>query len=39
VNQAEKVAKSDYRKMGMKEIKEKIIDDNNLYGLSATFIE
>ena len=37
--QAENVARYDYRKMEMKEIKRKIIDDNNLYGLSATFIE
>ncbi len=34
-----KVAKHLYRKLGVKKIKRQIIDDNNLYGISATFIE
>lgn len=34
-----KVAKYLYRKMGVKNIKRHIIDDNSLYGISATFIE
>lgn len=34
-----KVAKHLYRKMWVKKIKRHIIDDNNLYGISATFIE
>ena len=39
VKNAEKVSKHLYRKLGMKKIKRQIIDDNNLYGLAATFIE
>ncbi len=39
VKNAEKVSKFLYRKLGIKKIKRQIIDDNNLYGISATFIE
>lgn len=39
VKNAEKVCKSLYRKLGIKKIKRQIIDDNNLYGIGATFIE
>ena len=39
VKNAEKVSKFLYRKLGIKKIKRQIIDDNNLYGLAATFIE
>lgn len=39
VKNAEKVSKFLYRKLGMKKIKRQIIDDNNLYGIGATFIE
>jgi len=36
---AEKVAKFDYRKMGVKQIKRDIINGNNYYGIYATFID
>jgi hypothetical protein len=36
---AEKVAKFDYRKMGIKQIKRDIINGNNYYGIYATFID
>lgn len=39
VKNAEKVSKYLYRKLGIKKIKRQIIDDNNLYGIAATFIE
>lgn len=39
VKNAEKVSKFLYRKLGIKKIKRSIIDDNNLYGIGATFIE
>lgn len=39
VKMAEKVAKYDYRKMGIKQIKRDIINGNNYYGLYATFID
>lgn len=39
VRMAEKVAKFDYRKMGIKQIKRDIINGNNYYGIYATFID
>ena len=36
---AEKVAKFDYRKLGIKQIKRDIINGNNYYGIHATFID
>ena len=39
VKMAEKVAKYDYRKMGVKQLKRDIINGNNYYGIYATFID
>lgn len=39
VKMAEKVAKYDYRKMWVKQLKRDIINGNNYYGLYATFID
>lgn len=39
VKMAEKVAKFDYRKMWIKQIKRDIINGNNYYGIYATFID
>lgn len=39
IRMAEKVAKFDYRKMGIKQIKRDIINGNNYYGIYATFID